>query len=35
LTGYDPDVIPPDMANVVRIQKPTAMLAVVEAVSQL
>ena len=35
LTGYDPDVIPHDMADVVRLQKPVPFRAIVEAVSQL
>lgn len=35
LTGYDPNVIPPDMANVVRLQKPLPFREIVEAVGQL
>ena len=35
LTGYDPDVIPGDMADVVRLQKPVPFVAIVEAVAQL
>lgn len=35
LTGYDPEAIPVEMADVIRIRKPAAMLAVVEAVSSL
>lgn len=35
LTGYDPDVIPDELANVVRLQKPIALIEVVQAVSKL
>ena len=35
LTGYDPDVIPPDMADVVMLQKPLPFREMVEAVGQL
>ena len=35
LTGYDPDVIPEDMADVLRLQKPVPFRAIVEAVAQL
>ena len=35
LTGYDPDVIPEDMHDVVRLQKPLPYHAIVEAVGQL
>jgi len=35
LTGYDPEVIPAEMTEVVRLQKPTPMLTLVEAVSRL
>jgi hypothetical protein len=35
LTGYDPDVSPDELANVVRLQKPIALIEVVEAVSKL
>ena len=35
LTGYDPNVIPPDLADVVRLQKPLPLRAIVEAVGQL
>lgn len=35
LTGYDPDVIPRELANVVRLQKPIALRDIVEAVSKL
>lgn len=35
LTGYDPDVIPDELANVQRLQKPIALRDVVEAVSRL
>ena len=35
LTGYDSDVIPKDMEDVVRLQKPLPFRAVVEAVAQL
>ena len=35
LTGYDPDVIPDDLANIKRLQKPIALREVVEAVSRL
>ena len=34
LTGYDPDVIPQDLADVVRLQKPVTLREVVEAVSR-
>lgn len=34
-TGYDPDVIPPDMSDVVRLQKPLPLREIVEAVSRL
>lgn len=35
LMGYDPNVIPPDLADVVRLQKPLPFRAIVEAVGQL
>lgn len=35
LTGYDPDVIPPDLADVVRLQKPAPFRTIVEAVSAI
>jgi len=35
LTGYDPDVIPEELADVQRLQKPIALRNVVEAVSKL
>ena len=35
VTGYDPDVIPADMEQVQRIQKPVPFRTIVEAVSQL
>lgn len=35
LTGYDPDVIPDDLKNVVRLQKPAVFASIVEAVSRL
>jgi hypothetical protein len=35
LTGYDPDVIPDGLADIVRLQKPIALRDVVEAVSKL
>lgn len=35
LTGYDPDVVPQDMQDVVRLQKPVQFRAIVEAVGQL
>ena len=35
LTGYDPDVIPDELSDVVRLQKPIALRDVVEAVSKL
>lgn len=35
LTGYDPEVIPPEMADVARLQKPLPLREVVEAVSRL
>ncbi len=35
LTGYDPDVIPPDLVDVVRLQKSVSLRTVVEAVAQL
>jgi PAS domain S-box-containing protein len=35
LTGYDPDVIPPELADVERLQKPVPLRAVVEALARL
>jgi PAS domain S-box-containing protein len=35
LTGYDPDVIPDELADIVRLQKPISLRDVVEAVSRL
>ena len=35
LTGYDPDVIPGELADVPRLQKPIALRAIVDAVSKL
>ena len=35
LTGYDPDVIPNDLTNVVRLQKPLPFREIVEAVGRL
>ncbi|QDA35686.1 PAS domain S-box protein (plasmid) [Paracoccus liaowanqingii] len=35
ITGYDPDVIPPELADVPRLQKPTPFRTIVEAISQL
>ena len=35
LTGYDPNVVPDDMRDIVRLQKPLPFRAIVEAVSQL
>lgn len=35
LTGYDPDVIPDELAFIVRLQKPVALRDVVEVVSKL
>lgn len=35
LTGYDPEVIPPEMADVPRLQKPLPLRDVIEAISQL
>ena len=35
LTGYDPNVIPKDMEDVVRLQKPVPFRAIVEAIAQL
>lgn len=35
MTGYDPDMIPDELADVVRLQKPIALRDIVEAVSQL
>ena len=35
LTGYDPEVIPEELADVVRLQKPIALRDIVEAVSKL
>ena len=35
LTGYDPNVIPDDMADVVRLQKPLPFRAIIEALAQL
>jgi hypothetical protein len=35
LTGYDPDVIPDDMKDVVRLQKPLPFRSIIEAVGRL
>src|SRR5690606_18041180 len=35
LTGYDPDVVPPELEDVVRLQKPVPFRTIVEAVSAL
>lgn len=35
LTGYDPDVIPPEFRNVMRLEKPVTFRTIVEAVSHL
>lgn len=35
LTGYDPDVIPEDLKNVIGLQKPVQLGAIVEAVSKI
>lgn len=35
LTGYDPDVVPADLAGIVRLQKPVTFSSIVEAVAQL
>ncbi|MEE2951924.1 MAG: PAS domain S-box protein [Pseudomonadota bacterium] len=35
LTGYDPEVIPAELADVVRLQKPVAFRKIVEAISRL
>ena len=35
LTGYDPDAVPPDLADVVRLQKPVTFSSIVEAVARL
>lgn len=35
LTGYDPDIIPPELADVPRLQKPVPFRAIAEAVAQL
>ena len=35
LTGYDPNVIPDDMRDIVRLQKPLPFHAIVEAIGQL
>jgi PAS domain S-box-containing protein len=35
ITGYDPDIIPPDLADVPRLQKPVPFRAIVESVSLL
>ena len=35
LTGYDPNVIPDDMADVIRLQKPLPFYTIAEAVAQL
>lgn len=35
LTGYDPEVIPTDLVDVTRLQKPVPFKSIVEAVSQL
>lgn len=35
LTGYDPDVIPPTLADVPRLQKPVSFRTIVDAVGQL
>ncbi|WP_298089726.1 PAS domain S-box protein [uncultured Sphingomonas sp.] len=35
LTGYDPDAVPFDLADVVRLQKPVSLRTIVDAVEQL
>jgi DNA-binding response OmpR family regulator len=35
MTGYDPEVIPEEMTDVVRLQKPIPFRAIVDAVAQL
>lgn len=35
LTGYDPDSIPADLADIVRLEKPIPFSSVVEAIAQL
>ncbi len=35
LTGYDQDVIPDDVADVIRLQKPVPFLAIIEAIARL
>jgi PAS domain S-box-containing protein len=35
LTGYDPDAVPPDLADVVRLQKPVPFRTIVEVVGRL
>ncbi len=35
LTGYDPDAVPPDLVDVVRLQKPVPLRDIVEAVGSL
>ena len=35
LTGYDPDVVPPDLADVARLQKPVALRTIVETIERL
>ncbi len=35
LTGYDPDVIPDELADIERLQKPIQLRNVVEAVARL
>ena len=35
ITGYDEDVIPPEFADVERLQKPVALRQMIEAVSKL
>lgn len=35
LTGYDPDAVPSELSHIVRLQKPVAFRAIVEAVGQL
>jgi PAS domain S-box-containing protein len=35
LTGYDTDAVPPDLADIVRLQKPAPLISIVEAVAHL
>lgn len=35
LTGYDPEVIPPELADVMRLQKPAPFRQIIEAIGRL